>query len=307
MNFNSIIRVANRVGGTIKKHSPQIMMAIGAITSVTAVVEAVKQTPKAMDILDEHKGKVEKCKEALALNDADYTEDDYKKDLAGIYFNTGTKLGKAYIMPIVMETASLICFFSAHRIMCVRNKQLATTLAAATEAYNSYRNRMIEALGEEKEEQIRLGLEKEKRQIEVTDENGKVKKVNKEINVFDEEIGVLLPWQFLWCEDDINYDQSEELNDFTISCVASTFTNMIFGKNRRVDEMPAVRIVSKFIGEKKANKLRSFLYNGYTQANLDQQVIIDSQLVEVRYRDEDGNVRYKNGRILTLNGDGDWK
>ena len=308
MNFpSSIIRVASRVGNTIQKYSPQIMMAVGAVTSVAAVVEAVKQTPKAIDILDKHKDLVDKCHEALALNDENYTEDDMKKDLAKIYIQTGTELAKIYAMPLLMEATSLLCFFNAHRIMSFRNKQLTATLAAATDAYNNYRNRVIESIGEDKEEQIRLGLDAETRQVEVTDAKGKTKLVDTPVNVFDVGYSTLGPWDLLWCEDDINYDQSEELNDMTIANVASSFTRMIYGDeshSRVVDEMPTARMAAKFVGENEANKITKFLINGHTQANKDRAVIIQSRKVEVRYKDEDGNTRYKNGRILTFNGDG---
>ena len=94
----------------------------------------------------------------------------------------------------------------------MRNKQLTTALAAMTDAYNNYRNKMIEALGEDKEEEIRLGLEKEKRQTEVVDpDTGKKKKISSTATVFDMDKNELGPWDMLWCEDDINYDQSEGL------------------------------------------------------------------------------------------------
>ena len=302
---NSLVRVATRALTTVKKYSPQIMMAVGAATSVAAVVEAVKQTPKAMDILDEHKDERDKIQEARDNYPEEYSEQEYKKELAALYIRTGSKLGKTYLMPIIMEATSLLCFFNAHRIVSNRNKQLAAALATMTDAYNNYRNKMIEELGEDKEEQIRMGLEKEKRTIEVVDEStGKVKKSTNQIDIFDAETSKLGPWDILWTESDPLYDQSEELNDLTITSIQNKFTTFLYD-NHILDSIPLTRITQKFLGENKAYTYENHLINGYTQKNHDRAVLITSRNVEVRYKDEDGNYRYEVGRILTFNGDGD--
>ena len=301
---SSLVRVATRSIATVKKYSPQIMMAVGAVTSVAAVVEAVKQTPKALDILDEHKEQRDKIQEARDEYPEEYSEQEYKKELAALYIRTGSKLGKTYLMPVIMEATSLLCFFNAHRIVSARNKQLAAALATVTDAYNSYRNKMIEELGEEREEQIRLGLESEKRKVDVTDpETGKVKKETKVINRFIVGKSELGPWDILWTETDMNYDQSEELNDLTLNSIANTWSRLLYESNAH-DEIPLTRITSKLLGENEAYKYANHLINGYTQANLDKRVIISSRNVEVVYRDEDGRELVKNGRILTFNGDG---
>lgn len=47
------------------------------------------------------------------------------------------------------------------------------------------------------------------------------------------------------------------------------------------------------------------MVNGYTQANKDQAVVISSRFVKIYHTDPETGIRtYRNGRILTFNGDG---
>lgn len=282
MNFKiptKAVALATRALGTVKKYSPQIMMAVGTVTSVAAVVEAVKQTPKAIDILEDHKENVEKCKEALSLNDENYNEEDYKKDLAGIYIRTGRDLAKTYAMPILMETASLVCFFGAHRVMTNRNKSLSMALAAATDAYNSYRNKVINAVGEEKEEEIRLGTTSEKVTKEIIDENGKTKKITEKITVVNPD-NLDCPYDIIWEDGDPGYDQSEELRIYHIQEVQNYFNKILFEK--KLVKFVSLNDIRKYF--KKANEAQTEIGQivGYDENSDDGAVIIRSRLVNIK-------------------------
>lgn len=300
----SVIRVATNALQTVKKYSPQIMMAIGTISSVAAVVEAIKQTPKAMDILEEHKVERDSIETARSEYPDEYPEQEYKKELASLYARTGLKLAKTYAMPVAMEAASLLCFHNAHRIMNNRNKMLAASLTAMTDAYNSYRNKMIEALGEEKEEQIRLGLGTEKEVKEIVDETtGKKKKQTISKNVFWKGKSKLGPWDFLWEDCGYNYDQSEELNDSTLTILSGNATGALYGKDSYRKKMTIADIIGNHLikMDDLFEEYPNFLINGYTQNNADQAVIISSRPVKIY--EEDG-LLFNYGRILTFNGDG---
>ena len=99
----SVIRVAGNALSTIKKYSPQIMMAIGTISSVAAVVEAVKQTPRAMDILEEHKKDKESIEAARAEYPEEYSEQEYKKELVALYEHFGKLLFRFFCERLYLE------------------------------------------------------------------------------------------------------------------------------------------------------------------------------------------------------------
>ena len=292
------LSVLGKIGRVLKAKSPQIAMVVGGVTSVAALVEAVKQTPKAIEIIENHKAKLDKFKTALevATKEENYGVAEYKRDVFGLCGRTGIQLVKVYAIPLAMEATSLFCFFSAHRIMSNRNKTLAASLAAATDAYNAYRSKVVEAIGEEKEEQIRLGLKNEKVSTEVTDEKtGKTKVVSNRITSFDPKN--LGPYEILWQEGDPGFDQSEELRTRFVENIAGEWTKWIYELKLK-DYVHLHEITRYFIGDEEARKRPLHRVAGFQQTDLDQAVIIRRRLVEVW--DEDHKF-YHDGEILTFN------
>ena len=293
-----LVSTLGKVGRALKAKSPQIAMGVGAITSVVAVVEAIKQTPKAMEVIEAHKEEAESYKHALeiATEEENYGVAEYRRDLIGLCGRTGIKIAKIYAIPAVMELTSLACFFGAHKIMSQRNQTLAAALAATTDAYNAYRNKVIEAIGEEKEEKIRLGLKDEKVQTEITDEKtGKSKIITNRITSFDpKDLG---PYDILWQEGDPGYDQSEELRNAFASNIAKEFTNWIYDV-RTKDNIPLYEITKYFNGDLVARSRQLHMIAGYKQTDKDQAVIIKRRPVEVWDKD---HKFYHEGEVLSFN------
>lgn len=284
------------VGRALKAKSPQIAMGVGVVTSVLALVEAIKQTPKAIDIIEDHKEELAQCKEALELNDENYGMREYKINVYRTCGRTALKLAKTYAIPVAMEATSLFCFFGAHRIMTERNKLLSAALATATDAYNSYRNKVIEAIGEEKEEQIRLGTHAEKITTEVTDENGKIKSVTKKIEAVDRN--GLGPYDILWEEGDPGYDQDDMFRTAKITQVANFWTDRIYvDKNR--NNVPLAEIVKSFKTQVEAYSNPLHIVAGYRQSDDDQAVIIKQR--DVMISDPENPAFYKDATILSFN------
>lgn len=287
--------LATKAVATVKKYSPQIMMAVGAVTSVAAVVEAVKQTPKAMDILEKHREEMEKNKEALELGREDYTQKEYKINTGKIYLRTGKELAKVYFMPIVMETTSLMCFFGAHRVMSVRNKNLTVALATTTDAFNNYRNRVIEELGEDKEEKIAYGLKDVTIEDEIIDENGKEKKIKrKEKAVTVPELGTI--YDFFWGENDPGFDQSRELCYLRINANAGYVNKMIWGHEDGRDAAEEYNIAKKPWERKRGivpfmsqNDIRKLFLSPQDEGTITE----DGQFIGVDKDHPDGYVSFK--------------
>lgn len=297
MKFPSNLAIgAVKVLDTVKKYSPQIMMGFGAVTSVLAIVEAIKQTPKAIDILEDHRAFAEQEKEALAEGDPRYGEKEYKANMGKLYISTGTKLAKTYAMPVVMEVASLACFFGARHILDVRNKALTTALAASVDTFNSYRNRVIDEIGPEREEKIRLGSEEVKATTYVMDEAGNEHKIKEKFTIVDPKKFDSL-YDIIWMDGDPGYDQSEELRKFYVQEVQNYFNKILY-ENELVSMVSLNEFRKHFKNSKEAyTELGQIV--GWDKNSDDGAVII--RMKDVSIPDEDNPNIFHNATILMPN------
>lgn len=222
-----LVQTATKVATCLKANSPKIFVGLGIATSVAAVVDAIHQTPKAMDILDEHAERIEKCKEALSLEDPRYGEKEYKKEVFSIYTHTIGKLLKCYARPIILEITAILSFLGATKILDMRNKALASTLAATVDAAMSDRRKVAEAIGQEKADEIFNGVTTQKYTDEVLDENGKSKKLKGTRAVVDPD--KVSDYSFIWSEDDPGWDQIFEYNVSRIKDVEKKLNKKLFG------------------------------------------------------------------------------
>lgn len=221
-----LVSIATTVGRVLYRNAPKIMVAGGVITSVAAIAEAVHATPRAIDILEDHKEMVEKIKEAKELNDPNYTIKDYKKDMFGQYTRTIGGLTKVYSKAIALEGLSLSLFIGAAHIFTKRNKVLASTLLATVDAATSDRQKVIDALGEEKANEIFNGIKEVAVEKEVTDEKGKTKTVTETKYVATSKDPYFTT---VWTELDPDWDQCYEFNENRVWDIANSFSKKVFG------------------------------------------------------------------------------
>jgi len=156
-----------------KKHSPKIMFAAGVVGVVTTVVTASRATLKGADILENHK-LTKAGLEGIPFG-VEYTKDDLVKDKALLITQTSLKLAKVYAPSVIIGVASIGLLTGAHVALTRRNAALTAALAAVDRAFNEYRGRVRESVGEERERELYRDVREEK--ITVTDANGKQKQV----------------------------------------------------------------------------------------------------------------------------------
>ncbi len=170
----------------IEKKSPEILLGLGIVTLVGAVGTAVNSTLKCESVVDAHKELIEKANTSVGLECEDgtiYSEEDLKKDTVKIYAKTGWELFKLYAPTIILTTTSIACFCGSFGIMKKRNAALALSLSAVRTAYEDYRKRVVRDLGSEMDEHFLYDTVEEVTTKEVTDENGKTKKVKEKRKV----------------------------------------------------------------------------------------------------------------------------
>lgn len=159
-----IKKMINKVKFNVVKHSPEILMGIGIAGVITSTVLACRSTLKVKDILEDKDTNMNNVKEVLAEGREDYTEEDARKDKTIIMTTTAIRIMKLYAPSVIIGAGSIACLLESHNVMRNRNAGLAAALAATTESFKQYRERVTAKYGDEVDKEMRYGIKKEKKE-----------------------------------------------------------------------------------------------------------------------------------------------
>lgn len=173
-------RMISKLSLQIKKHSPEILTAVGIAGTVASTILACKATRKIDKILNEKNQTINNIHMALEENNPDYTVEDSKKDLTIVYAQTGVKLAKLYAPAIALGTLSIASIVSSHHILKKRNVALAAAYAVVDKGFKEYRGRVVERFGEELDKELRYNIKAKEIEKVVVDENGE-QKIEKQV------------------------------------------------------------------------------------------------------------------------------
>lgn len=142
MNKFSVAKIAQSVRVTLAKRSPEILTGIGIAGMITTTVLAVKATPKALILLEEEKKEkgVDKLK----------------------FKNTVKTAWRCYVPATVTGVMSVACLVGASSVNVRRNAALATAYSISETALKEYRAKVVETIGERKEQAVRDAIAKDK-------------------------------------------------------------------------------------------------------------------------------------------------
>ena len=142
MSKLNLSQIAKSVQVTVSKHSPEILMGIGIAGMLTTTILAVRSTPKALRLIDEKK------------------EEMKTEKLAPI--DTVKTCWKCYIPAAVTASLSVACLISANSVNVRRNAALATAYALSETALKEYQEKVVETIGEKKEQVVHDAIAKDK-------------------------------------------------------------------------------------------------------------------------------------------------
>lgn len=180
--LKTLSTTVSKIGFVTKKNSPAILAVTGVIGVVAGTVMACKATMKVEEILEEKKG-IEEDIRQMEENNEDYTAEDAQKDRRILMVKTGAKFVKLYAPAAIIILLSLFSILASNRILSKRYTALATAYTMLNKDFKDYRARTVERFGEEVDKQLRYNLKSDKITEEVTDEEGKTKKVKKSVDV----------------------------------------------------------------------------------------------------------------------------
>ena len=180
----------HKIGFELKKHSPEIFIAVGVVGTVASAVMACKATTKLNDILEESKEQIDAIHEAPQKEELKdrYDEDMMRKDLALVYFQTGVKVAKLYAPAVILGTLSITSIVASNNILRKRNVALAAAYATVDKGFKEYRERVVERYGEQVDYELTHNIKTKEITETVVDEKGKEKQVKKTVEVADPNI-----------------------------------------------------------------------------------------------------------------------
>lgn len=188
--MNKVSGSVHKIGFELKKHSPEIFIAVGVVGTVASAVMACKATTKLNDILEESKEQIDAIHEAPQKEELKdkYDEDMMRKDLALVYFQTGVKVAKLYAPAVILGTLSITSIVASNNILRKRNVALAAAYATVDKGFKEYRERVVERYGEQVDYELTHNIKTKEITETVVDEKGKEKQVKKTVEVADPNV-----------------------------------------------------------------------------------------------------------------------
>lgn len=172
--LNTLSRNFNKVGFTLKKNSPTILVVAGVVGTVVSAVMACKATLKVEEVLEETK---EQSAQAHAVAESEeyadrYSEEDLRNDLVTIYAKSGMQIAKLYAPSIVLGAVSIASILYSHKILSKRNVALASAYAVIEKGFKEYRGRVVERFGEQIDKELKYNIKAQEIEETTDDENG---------------------------------------------------------------------------------------------------------------------------------------
>lgn len=175
--------VANKFGRPLlhlQKASPQVMFVGGVAAALTGTVLACRATLKLSDVLEE----TEKLKQKSELLHQDwkemptedgYNDKKYNKDMTVLKVKAVLNVTKLYAPSAGLIMLSVALLTGSHVTLNRRNASLTAAYASVDQAFEKYRDRVVQQLGTDADRDFRYGTETVSETIE--GEDGKKKTV----------------------------------------------------------------------------------------------------------------------------------
>lgn len=147
MSKPNIARLFKSVQTTMTKYSPEILTGIGIAGMITSTVLAVKATPKALQLIEEQEAELAR---------------EYQEEVSLTPLETVKATWKCYIPAAVTCVTSVACLIGANTVHARRGAALATAYKLSEAALVEYKDKVIETVGEKKEQVVREKIAEDK-------------------------------------------------------------------------------------------------------------------------------------------------
>lgn len=168
MNHPNMSALFKDVKMTLAKHSPEILTGLGIAGMITTTILAVKATPKALELIEDKRDELE-------------LDSDEKLPIA----ETVKATWKCYVPTAVIGITSVTCLIGASSVNARRNAALATAYNLSATALSEYREKVLETVGDKKEQIIRNKVAEERINKEPVNQSAIIVSSNGNTRCFD--------------------------------------------------------------------------------------------------------------------------
>lgn len=168
MNKNSMSALFKNIKMGASKHSPEILTSLGIVGMITTTALAVKATPKALNLIEDRKKELEMS----------------PRDSLGAV-ETVKVTWKCYIPAVITGATSIACLISASSVNVRRNAALTAACNLSAAALSEYKEKVVETIGERKEEAIRDKVAEEQLKKEPVNQSAIIVTGNGKTRCFD--------------------------------------------------------------------------------------------------------------------------
>lgn len=216
--MENVKNAVNTVKYGAMKNSPTIMLVGGIACALASTVFACIATLKAKKVVEKRNAKLEAIDETLEkasdeTSGITYTAENAKADHTKANVKMAFSMAKLYAPSAVLMTASIALLCGGHNIAKKRFASLGAAYASLKTAFDGYRKKIGETIGDEAEEDIYNGVETVEETVETVDEKtGKTKtRVEK---VKRKTAPGYSPYAKLFDEYNPNWEKSSEENQY---------------------------------------------------------------------------------------------
>jgi hypothetical protein len=157
---NAVGRFALKAG----KNSPHILFGVGMVGFGATIIASSRATLQVEDVLTNAQKDLANINEVVhnrdIANKHGYSSDDALQDRVTVYARTTVQLGKLYLPAVGFGVVTIVCLTKSHMILANRNAALVSAYVGLESAFNSYRDRVREKIGDEEERDIYYAAEK---------------------------------------------------------------------------------------------------------------------------------------------------
>lgn len=176
MKTQNLVTLFNKSKANIIKYSPEILIATGIVSGAAGLGLCIKKSINIKDKLEDN---------YIELIEVDRED---KKELVKAYGRAAGVIAREYAPVLLLEGISVASFIGSNRILNEKNKKLTeqnlsliAAISLIEKDFSRYRSNVRAKYGDEADEELYFGVETEKITVTEVDENGKKRKVKKEV------------------------------------------------------------------------------------------------------------------------------